>query len=64
VHEYNGKYIVNFEGGPMEQSYKFDKETTSLEELKKAIQEQSSEVKLRHDDMYAIFKKLFSASRK
>jgi len=65
IHEYNDKYIVSFAGGPMEQLYRFDKETVSLEGIKTALDEPFlEEVKGQHNGMYDLFKKAFNSAKK
>ena len=54
VFQMNDKFIVNFEAGPMEQSFKFSSEKIkSLEQLKTIINEDFIEsVRKRFNEMY------------
>jgi hypothetical protein len=58
----NDKYIVKFEAGPMEQSFKFQTEQIkSVENLKKMINDDFIEkVRLRFNDMFMQMKESYS----
>ena len=58
----NDKYIVKFEAGPMEQSFKFQTEQIkSVENLKKMINDDFIEkVRLRFNDMFLQMKETLS----
>jgi Lon protease-like protein len=59
IHEYNGKYIVEFEGGQCRQAFKFDKESTPLQWLQETWVPQLREhvldrFDLMHQDLFKL----------
>jgi hypothetical protein len=58
IFQMNGKFIVKFEAGPMEQIFKFGEEIKSVEEIKKIITSDFIEsVRIRFNEMFQQWKK-------
>jgi hypothetical protein len=58
IHEYNGKYLVEFEGGRCRQTYKFDKELYPLEAVQQWVSEVEPNIMERMHAMHEDLKKL------
>ena len=58
IHEYNGKYLVEFEGGRCRQTFKFDKELYTLEGVQSWVQQAEPGVMERMNTMHEDLKKL------
>lgn len=61
IFQMNDKYIVKFEAGPLEQSFKFIvQEVRSLERLKELINENFiDDVRIRFNQMYVQYREAF-----
>lgn len=61
IFQMNEKYIVKFEAGPLEQSFKFiAQEVRSLERLKELINENFiDDVRIRFNQMYVQYREAF-----
>lgn len=57
IFQMNGKFIVKFEAGPMEQVFKFGDEIKTIDAIKKLINDEFIEkVRLRFNEMYLQWK--------
>lgn len=65
VFHMNDKYIVKFEAGPMEQTFKFDQSTFSgVEAISKAIDEEFlKKVKARFNEMFLEMRRIGTAGK-